>query len=105
MFQFVIPRGEKKDIKTEIKQEVVQIKQVNREYRNYLNFSSVVEKSEWATVWLRGPPLGSVSRHHGRIIYKEEKAKGQRLHPGGTELLQFLAPLAILHWDDLKNMM
>ena len=72
-------------------------------YRNYLNFSSVVEKSEWATVWLRGPPLGSVSRHHGRIIYTEEKAKGQRLHPGGTELLQFLAPLAILHQDELKN--
>ena len=31
MFQFVIPRGEKKEIKTEIKQEVVQIKQVTRE--------------------------------------------------------------------------
>ena len=41
---------------------------------------------------------------HRRRMYTEEKAKVVAA-VGGTELLQFLAPLAILHQEDLKNRM
>ena len=43
---------------------------------------------------------------HRRWIKKEEKAKVKVVAAAwGTELIQFLAALAILHQDDLKNSM
>ena len=41
---------------------------------------------------------------HRRRIYTEEKAKVVAT-VWGTEFIQFLATLAILHQDDLKNRM
>ena len=46
----------------------------------------------------------TILRQHRIRIYTEEKAKVVAAF-GGTELLQVLAALAILHQDDLKNML
>ena len=43
-------------------------------------------------------------QHHGRRIYSEEKGNVVTA-AGGTGLLTFLAELAFLHQDDLKNRM
>ena len=53
----------------------------------------------------QGPQLGDhvlQTLHHRRRICREEKAKVVDAS-WGTELVQFLAVLAILHQDDLKN--
>ena len=49
--------------------------------------------------------ISIVARGHRITIYTEEKAKVVALLLGRQIFLQFLAALAILHQDDLKNMM
>ena len=54
--------------------------------------------SNLQTLW------GSIGKNHWRLIKTEEKAKVVSA-VWGTELIQFLAVLAILHQDDLKQEM
>ena len=58
------------------------------------NMWSLVRDMDWTLI-----------QSYRRRIQTEEKAKVVAAVWWGTELIQFLAPLAILHHDDLKNRM
>ena len=52
--------------------------------------------------------LGSMDASEKRMILwftPHQLQKKMLLLLGGTEVIQFLAALAVLHWEDLKNRM